>query len=351
MNSSSVAYLLLGTLPIWRFGFLFALAIMIAAGCAAVKSRGQIIYDSPSGAVRLEPVEEMFGSNSTEPNAHPIALTNNQVRILLTSVSARPKVGLLRALTGEPGTPRLFDKEHLNILVGPIQQALAQATSREEVVFYVATMMSGTRAQTTSGKLFVRKDLFYLTVSNSRHPVVAVESEVGATDRLHDVRETTHYVHDHPTLSVGEQDFVIFFDDPRFEMEQRGIQLFGYPERTLAIAYQPFLIANADLQKRETEIHDALQQATMGREEGQAIAELKRRVAELEQTNRALAEKIQKQSTHARPFAPAPAASSVPSNSAEDSQIKLLEMIKHLEDRMASLEAQLQQKPSRKNGK
>ncbi|MEO8338853.1 MAG: hypothetical protein ABI604_03935 [Nitrospirota bacterium] len=351
MNPSSIAHSLLITLPVWRLGVLFGFAILIAVGCADVKSRGHTIYDGPAGAVRLEPVEEMFGLNSTERNAHPVALTNDQVRILLTSVSARPKVGLLRSLTGEPGTPRLFDKEHLNLLVGPIQQALAQATSREEVVFYVATMTRGTRAQITSGRLFVRKDLFYFTVSNFRHPVVAVETEVGSTDRLHDVRETTHYVHDHPTLSVGEQDFVIFFDDPRFEMEQRGIQLFGYPERTLAIAYQPFLIANADLQKREMEIHDALQQATMGKREGQAIAELKRRVAELEQTNRALAEKIEKQSTDARSFTPASVASVVPSSSAEGSQINLLEMIKHLEDRMASLETQLRQKPSKKKGK
>jgi hypothetical protein len=334
-----------------QFGFIFGLAMMIAAGCVDVRPLGRTFYDSASGAVRLEIAEPSSRSNETGRNAHPVALSKEQIRILLASVSARSKVGFLRSLTSEPGTPRLFDSEQLDLLVSPIQEALAQAASQEEVVFYVANRTNRTRARVTSGKLFVRKDLLYLTVSNLRHPVIVVESEVGATDRLDDVRETAHYVHDHPTLSVGEQDFVIFFDDPRFELEERDTQLFGYPERTLAINYQPFLIANADLQKREREIHDAMQQATMGKVEGQAIAELKRRVTELEQANRAQAEKIQKQSSDTQPIAQIPVASSVPIAPTENSQSKLLEVIKHLEGRIASLEQQLRQKPANKNGR
>ncbi len=237
------------------------------------------------------------------------------------------------------------------MLVGPIQEAFAQASPREDVVFYFSKPLDGARVQATSGKLFVQESLFYISVSNFQHPVVVTARDVGATDRLDDVRETTAYVHDHPALSVGEQDFVIFFDDPGYQMEHRGIELFGYPERTLAIAYRSFLAANPDLQKREVEIQDALQHATMGKGEGQAIADLKRRVAELDQTNRALADKLHERSFPASVPPPAPTPSSSLGNPPADSQATLLEMIKHLEQRITGLEEQLRQTAPKKSKK
>ena len=311
-----------------RVVFLVVIIAGILSGCATSPALDRVIYEDPTALVKLEPSKDSGG------NSHPVHLNTDQVRIFLASISGRFKVGFIRSLTGEPGAPRLFAKEELDIVTGPIQRALAEATPKEEIVFYVEKAATETRVEITSGRLFIRDNVLYVAISNLRHPVIVSPYNVGATDRLNDVRETVQYVRTHPAVSVGDQDFVIFFDDPQYQMEQRGIQLFGHAERVLAIAYQPFLAANGDIRIREAEIQEAVEQATMRKSEAAAIADLKRRVAELEQTNRALSNKLQGQPT---PTVPPP----VSPDGSLNSPAQLQETIKRLEDRISNLEDQL----------
>ena len=230
-------------------------------------------------------------------HSHPVARTEDQIRTLLSSISARLKVGLLRSFLGTPGTPRLFEKADLDRLVPAIQKALAKATADETVVFVRAKNLEGSRAEVTSGTLSVRDVVLSVTLSNFRHPVQTALSDVGATDRLGDVRETLRYVRASPWISVGEQDFAIFLDDPSYQVTPRSGSLLRYPERTLALAYRPCMTAYPDVRTRLAEIEEAMQQTVSAKPMAETIADLKRRIAELEQANHSLA---------ARPLDPSP---------------------------------------------
>lgn len=63
----------------------------------------------------------------------------------------------------------------------------------------------------------MRNEVLSISVSNFRHLVRTAPSDVGATDRLSDVRETLEYVQHSPWISVGEQDFAVLFDDPSYQ--------------------------------------------------------------------------------------------------------------------------------------
>ena len=90
---------------------------------------------------------------------------------------------------------------------------------------------------------------------------------MGGTDKLHDIRETISYVREFPWISVGEHDVAVFFDDPRYQADQRQGALFGFPERTVSIAYQSYLEANSDPTTRMEEIEEDMQQDTVEKAE------------------------------------------------------------------------------------
>ncbi|MEQ1626540.1 MAG: hypothetical protein ABL965_04045 [Nitrospira sp.] len=265
---------------------------------------------------------------------------------MLTSISARNKIGLLRSFAGDPGTPRLFEQTDIHLLSGPLQEAFTQANTEEAVVFYRAQPGTGARRRVTSGTIVVQGDLLLLSIANFRHPLITIASEVGSTDRLQDIRETTGYVRDHPWTSVGEQDFAVFFDDPRYQTIHRQGSLFDYPERTLSIAYQSYLNANPDPIRRAQEVQDAVQQATLGKAESLAITELKKRIIDLERANAELATKVPKAT---EPVALSPSSdqeAAFQPDSKQQSQDQIQEFMKRLEKRVAELEQALKESES-----
>jgi ElaB/YqjD/DUF883 family membrane-anchored ribosome-binding protein len=295
--------------------------------------------------VRLEPRNKIAFLHDAGPT-YPASLTREQVEIVLTSISARNKIGLLHSFAGDPGTPRLFDPSDIHFLSGPLQEALARAKAEEAVVFYRAQPGTGARRRVISGTIVVQEDTLLLSIANLWHPLITTASEVGSTDRLHDIRETTGYVRDHPWTSVGEQDFAVFFDDARYQTTQRQGSLVDYPERRLSIAYQSYLKANPDPIRRTQEAQDAVQQATLGKAESLAIAELKKRITDLERANAELAAKVPKTAGSLEP-SPLPAQNSAfQPNSQSQSQDQIQEFMKRLEERVAELEHALKESES-----
>ena len=159
---------------------------------------------------------------------------------------------------------------------------------------------------------------------------------MGATDRLDDVRETTGYVRPDPWISVGEQDFAIFLDDPQNQTESRRGELFGYPKRTLGIAYGSFLASNLDRIKRAEEVKQSAQQEAFEKDEATVITDLQRRIAELERSKDALQSQLKRNESSVPLTAPVP----VESHQAplQETNQKLLEVIHRLEQRLATLE-------------
>ncbi len=312
--------------------------LTFTTACTNVRSTGRTIYESPDTVVRLEPASQVYSSGGAI-DSHPALLPKDHIDVLLTSISARTKVGFLRSLVGDPGTPRLFDRTDIGLLASPIQEALAKTEPGEVVVFYRTKKAGGAHARVTSGVLFVRDEMLVLYVANFWNPVITVASEVGSKDRLEDVRETTTYVRGHPWVSVGEQDFAIFFDDPKYQLSRRDNSLWKHPARTVAVAYAPYLKANPDPVKRAKESEEAIQQAAMPKTESQFITDLKKRLLELERANDALTEKIQEL------FPPATTdphpAESPQLQTKQPSTERLVEMIERLQNRISELEREI----------
>lgn len=324
---------------------LISILLTFTTGCATAHPPPRTIVETDEFVVRLEPTRNISSPSELMGHSHPVALTADQVRTLLASISARIKVGLLRSFLGTPGTPRLFDKTDLDRFVPAVQEALAKATPDETVVFLRTRNPVGPRAEVTSGTLSVRDEVLSVTLSNFRHPVQTTASNVGATDRLSDVRETLGYIRTSPWISVGEQDFAIFFDDPSYQVTPRSGSLLRYPERTLALAYRTYLTVHPDVRKRLAEIEDARQQTASGKSETEAIADLKRRIVELEQANHSLATRPLDASP--APGAPASISPMIQPPSSPETQGALREVIKRLETRVDELERQVREQPVR----
>lgn len=320
---------------------------IFASGCVATFPPARVIRESGDLIVRLEPAKKCDSGNKGKPLSHPAQLTNDQVQGLLASLSAREKVGLLSSFIGTPGTPRLFSQTDLDLLVPAVQEAFAKATGEEAIVFLLAKPAKDSRINVTSGMLAIHEDVLSVVVVNFRHPVRTTLSDVGATDRLSDVKETLEYVRAAPCVSVGEQDFAIFFDIPRFQLEPRSGSLLRYPERALSIAYRSFLTAAPDANNGIAEGENTLHSTATAKKDSQAIADLQRRIAELEQANQALAAgKGSTQPTDSTPDAPQSTSANSPRTN-PDSQAAFLEIIKRLETRLSDLERQLKQPPPR----
>ncbi len=317
---------------------LFCLSgLVFTTACAGPHFASRSIYESQDTVVRLESANRIFSADGAN-YSHPVLLTNDHIDILLTSISARTKVGLLRSMIGTPGTPRLFSQTDIELLKRPLHDALAQAGSDDAVVFYREKNRTRTHALVASGVLFVRDEVLVLHVANFWHPVITVASDVGNKDRLQDVRETTAYVRDHAWVSVGEQDFAVFFDDPRHQLSRKESSLWAHPERTIAIAYPSYLQANPDPIIRAKESEEAVQQASLPKAESQAIADLRKRLAGLERANADLTDKGRSASD--APHSAAPSQYQTEQASTD----KLLEAIQRLENRIAEMEERLRTK-------
>ncbi len=312
-------------------------------GCATTDPAPRVIHEVTDLLVRLEPAHTCASGAADTPFSHPLQLSGQQIRTLLASLLAREKVGLLSSFVQTQGTSRLFSDIDLDRLTPPIQHALAQATPQEAVVFLLTNAESDGRRTVTSGALSIRGEVLSIALFNFRHPVRTALADVGATDRLGDVRETLRYVRQSPCVSIGEQDFALFFKEPAYQAEHRSGSLIRYPERALLITYRDFLAADADVSKGNGDGSSAPPPAADNRAELQTIADLKRRIAELERKNQALTER-----TGSSPSAEAarktlPPATDTSQPSAAETQTRLMETIERLATRVSELERRIGQ--------
>ncbi|MGC3975992.1 MAG: hypothetical protein QM771_16645 [Nitrospira sp.] len=313
------------------------LAVLIC-GCVTTGPAPRVIQDVDELLIRLDTLEACAGSTEGTPSSHPIQLSGPQIRTLLGSLLAREKVGLLSSFVQAPGTPRLFDDAELDQLIPPIQQAFAQSAPEESVVFLLTKPASEARSTVTSGALSIRGAVLSVALFNFRLPVRTTLSDVGATDRLSDVRETLRYVRQSPCVSIGEQDFALFFQEPTYQTQSRSGSLTRYPERALSIAYQDFLATPTHVTGEKQGVLSSHPNATNNQTDLQAIADLKRRIAELERMNQALTDRT---GSGSLPEASSKTLSSATDDvppSTVDTHTRLMEIMKRLETRVSELE-------------
>ena len=327
-----------------------ARVIILAAfisGCATTGPTPRVIHDAHELLVRVEPAQRCDRGMGDMPFSHPIRLNDEEIRTLLASLLAREKVGLLSSFVQAPGTPRLFEDTDLDRLAPPIQEAFAQAAPEEVVVFLLTPPTADSRRLVTSGALSVRGEVLSIALFNFRHPVRTTLPDVGATDRLSDVRETLRYVRTSPCVSIGEQDFALFFEDPNYQTQTRSGSLVRYPERSLSIAYAPFLLDHSRPASQQTDNETRLPHSSRGSAEHQTLDTLTRRIAELEQANQTLAAQSPGTSVSPSPTDPPKPALDTRSDLDGETHQRLLDLIKKLEMRISELERYRQDSPSR----
>lgn len=321
-----------------------ARVIMLAAfltGCASTGPAPRVIQDTQELLVRVQAAQTCESGTGGPPFSHPVRLGGEQIRTLLSSLLAREKVGLLNSFVQAPGTPRLFDDADLDGLIQPIQQGFARATPEEVVVFLLTTPASDSRSMVTSGALSIRGEVLSIALFNFKHPVRASLFDVGATDRLSDVRETLEYVRTSPCVSIGEQDFALFFEEPTYLTHTRSGSLVRYPERALSIAYSPFLSDHSRPSQKADSDH-RLPRSSRETAERQTIDNLTRRIAELEQANQTLAVPSLNKFAPAAAAEPPKPAIDRRSDLDGETQQRLLDLINKLETRISELERQRQ---------
>lgn len=323
--------------------------ILLAAfmtGCATAGPAPRVIRDANELLVRLEPAQTCDRSGEEPPFSHPIQLSGEQIRTLLRSLLARQKVGLLSSFTEAPGTPRLFHDADLDGLTSPIQEAFAQATPQEVVVFLLTTPAADSRSTVTSGALSIRGDVLSIDLFNFRHPVHTTLSDVGAADRLSDVRETLRYARQYPCVSIGEQDFALFFEEPTYQTQTRSGSLVQYPERALSIAYSSFPTTPSQAIPRTADTENRHSRSSHARTERQTIEDLTRRINELEQANQALAAQARTNTPLAAPADTPESEINETADLGDGTQQRLLDWIKKLDTRISELERHRQNSPS-----
>lgn len=204
--------------------FIILLWLLIAS-CVTTVPSPRVIRESGEVLVRLDQAKTCELGNQGTPLSHPVRFTGEEVRALIAALSAREKVGLLSSFAATPETPRLFNNHDLDLLGPSVQDAFAKATPEEVVVFLLVKPAKESLSLITSGALSIQNDTLSVALSNFKHPVRTNLSEVGATDRLSDVRETLRYVRTSPCASVGEQDFALFFDTLIFSQKPARVVL------------------------------------------------------------------------------------------------------------------------------
>ena len=206
------------------------LAIVIVGGL--VSSCGYVVTVS---SVEDEVVVKL-AAGATPSYDHPLRVSSHDLAAVLQAVQVKFKTNWLqRLLSGPLNSLPLFDESSLNRVAPLLAEALERAGPRERVVFYVAQRKSDVRRDVTSGTIFVKGRLLYLTVTNYQNRVDVLPG-VPAYDRQN------------PEVAIAPQRMTLVFDRPEFLTDREpdlvdGV--FGAAPPRLMIDYALFLKTSA----------------------------------------------------------------------------------------------------------
>jgi hypothetical protein len=124
--------------------------------------------------------------------------------------------------------------------------------------------------------------------------------------------------------------------------ENRRGELCGYPERSLAVAYRAFLAANPDRVRRVEEVRHPAQREAFRKDESQVIADLQRRIAELQESKASL--RSQLIGSEARSTEKPPGSAEANPNDLTDLNQRVIDAIRRLEPRLATLEHEVRER-------
>ncbi|HEY3196983.1 MAG TPA: hypothetical protein VGJ57_03125 [Nitrospirales bacterium] len=143
---------------VWISGF-----FMIFSGCATGPPP---VYQDPSLLIRIETNPAVSGQLPLGGNAH--SLSTEQFGGVLRGAYVRKKQGLFDYVIGGSQTQPVFPEENFSIIASELLKGLRLAKSDERVAFQVwRTGKKGLRDE-TSGAMYLRGNLLYVSVDKYR---------------------------------------------------------------------------------------------------------------------------------------------------------------------------------------
>jgi len=146
---------------------LLVIGLGFMSGCTSVSPVPEtVIYKSGLNQVHLEKDPDAVS------NSHPMRLSQNEVGALLRGVRVwKQRNPIHRIYAGEPERTRGFRNEEVKILAPALSNALELASPDQRVYFHLSHVTDYGEEETTSGWLFVRDNLLFLSLSeiHDRH--------------------------------------------------------------------------------------------------------------------------------------------------------------------------------------
>jgi len=137
--------------------------LLILAGCA---SGSAPVYQDPSLLIRIEPNPAVSGQLPIGGNAS--SLSTDQFGGILRGAYVRKKQGLFEYVIGGSQTQPVFPEENFSIIASELLKGLRLAKPDERVAFQVwRTGKKGLRDE-TSGAMYLRGNLLYMSVDRFR---------------------------------------------------------------------------------------------------------------------------------------------------------------------------------------
>lgn len=148
------------------------------AGCAMFQPARVSIYQDSSLTISLEPNPGGAGAAQKEKDIR--AITSEQLAATLRGLYVRRKAGFLQSVVGSQ-PESVFHEDELMRVAGELQKGLRQASPQERVAFQL-WRPRGRGREETSGAIYLRGSLLYVTLAKFRSPdfVTYKDAEYGS---------------------------------------------------------------------------------------------------------------------------------------------------------------------------
>lgn len=141
------------------------LGLLLLPGCVLFSSQ-QVTFEGQGIKVGLETDLSVSRPSRPAPNSHPAAIAEQDLRRLLALLQVSGYSGTLVGLVVEPPRRPVFSQTELELLAGPLAQALAQAKPTERVFFSLQNPAAPYERDRTTGALFVRGPLLHVVLTD-----------------------------------------------------------------------------------------------------------------------------------------------------------------------------------------
>ena len=205
------------------------------SGCGWFGTASRTVYQDDTLRVFLE-ADPTVTSGRSVPSDHPVSLDTTQLSLLLRGVEVERPPGLLKSLVSGPTREAAFSKDEIMALAPQLEEAFAQASSKERVSFALMRSSSGQGSELTAGAVWVRGRGFHFVLNRYRSPTDKKWAGIpGPYDSA--------FARGKLTPPEGRPDFTVLFSLSSYVIKQEpslAAEMFASPETELVIDYQRF---------------------------------------------------------------------------------------------------------------